>query len=60
MISGDGGLRIRDTGTIEITSDSTYLGATAVENSATLIISGNSSTAIGAAGVASDCCANST
>ncbi|MCP5532548.1 MAG: hypothetical protein H7A48_05200 [Akkermansiaceae bacterium] len=53
VISGDGGLRIRDTGTIEITSDSTYLGATAVENSATLIISGNSSTAIGAAGVAS-------
>ncbi len=53
VISGDGGLRIRDTGTIELSSDSTYLGATSVENSATLIISGNSSAATGAATVAS-------
>lgn len=53
VISGDGGLRVRDTGTIEITANSTYLGTTSVENSATLIVSGNSSTAIGAATVAS-------
>jgi fibronectin-binding autotransporter adhesin len=53
VVSGDGGLRIRDGGTIEIASASNYTGTTTVENSATLVISGNSSAATGAATVAS-------